>query len=367
MQIEAAVLRDRTSAFCMETVELAGPGRGEVRVRIAGVGFCHTDVLPRTADFMAVPPLVVGHEGAGVVEALGDGVGNDLEVGQPVVLSFDSCGLCENCLVGSPAYCTSFFALNLTGNGGDGTGPITDSGGKAISSRWFGQSSFATHAIVTATNVVPVPRDLPLELLGPLACGVQTGAGSIFNSLGVRAGHTTLVFGAGAVGLSAVMAAKVAGAKRIIAVDLNESRLELAVELGATDVIHGGDTDVARQVRKLTGGGVNAALDTTGQPSVIAAGVDALRPTGTLGLVSAASRNVVLAGSALAAGKTITGILEGDAVPRTFLPLLIDLWSRGLFPFDKLIRTYPMSEIAAAERDCASGLTIKPVLIPRSD
>ncbi|NDV10364.1 NAD(P)-dependent alcohol dehydrogenase [Rhodococcus sp. IEGM 248] len=363
MRIEAAVLRHHDVPFEIETVELADPTGGQLRVRIAGVGFCHTDVLPRDPSFLARPPIVVGHEGAGVVEEVGAGV-TGIEVGDHVLLSFDSCGLCENCAGGHPAYCFAFFARNLAGRGPDGPGPLTDLSGNAISSRWFGQSSLATHAVVSARNVVVVDKDLPLHLLGPLGCGIQTGAGSALIALKVGTGDTFAVFGAGAVGLSAVMAARVVGASRIIAVDLHANRLDLALELGATDVIEGSADDIARQIRKLTGGGVHAALDTTGAPQVIASAIDSLRPTGTVGLVGAATRELVLAPAALAAGKNIMGILEGDAVPQLLLPRLIELWRQDRFPFDRLIRTYPLSEITAAEADAASGATIKPVLLP---
>lgn len=363
MQVHAAVLRDRTAPFVLERVELADPDVGEVLVEIAGTGFCHTDVLPRQDGFLAAPPLIAGHEGAGVVIAVGPGVG-DVAVGSHVLLSFDSCGRCANCAVGRPAYCETFFLRNLSGKAQGGPGPVVDAEGNAVSARWFGQSSFASHAIAGPRNVVVVDEDLPLHLLGPLGCGVQTGAGSVLIALGVEAGSSVAVFGAGGVGLAAVMAARVAGATTIVAVDLYDARLELAQELGATHVLRGDAEDVAGRIRKLTRGGVQYALDTTGAPAVIAAGVDALRPTGTIGLVGAGSRELVLGPSALAAGKNVMGILEGDAVPQVFLPRLIALWRAGQFPFDKLIRTYPLSAVNEAEQDAARGVTIKPVLIP---
>ncbi len=363
MQVHAAVLRERTAPFVVERVELADPGPGQVLVEIAGTGFCHTDVLPRQDGFLAVPPLIAGHEGAGVVTAVGPGV-DEVAVGAHVLLSFDSCGRCTNCAAGHPAYCETFFARNLTGKARGGPGPIVDAEGNPVAARWFGQSSFASHAIAGPRNVVVVDPALPLHLLGPLGCGIQTGAGSVLVALGVEAGTSVAVFGAGGVGLAAVMAARVAGAAAIVAVDLHDARLALAQELGATHVLRGDADDVAGQIRKLTSGGVQYALDTTGAPAVIAAGIDALRPTGTIGLVGAGSRELVLAPSALATGKNVMGILEGDAVPQVFLPRLIALWRAGRFPFDKLIRTYPLSAINEAERDAARGVTIKPVLIP---
>jgi aryl-alcohol dehydrogenase len=366
MLMQAAVLRDRTAPFALECVRIAEPGPGQVLVELAGTGFCHTDVLPRQPGFLAAPPLIAGHEGAGVVTAIGPGV-HDIAVGGHVLLSFDSCGTCANCAAGHPAYCDTFFARNLTGKAGSGPGPVTDAHGEPIAARWFGQSSFATHAIAGPRNVVAVDEDLPLHLLGPLGCGIQTGAGSVLIALGVRAGTSIAVFGAGGVGLAAVLAARVAGASTIVAVDLHSARLELALELGATHVVRSESADVSAQVRKLIRGGAQYALDTTGLPAVIAGAIDALRPTGTIGLVGAVSQDLVLAPAALAAGKKIVGILEGDAVPQVFLPQLIALWQQGRFPFDKLIRTYPLSAINEAERDAANGVTVKPVLIPEGN
>ncbi|MBN9739138.1 MULTISPECIES: NAD(P)-dependent alcohol dehydrogenase [unclassified Pseudonocardia] len=365
MQIEAAVLRSYDRPFVLEQVELPEPGPGQVVVEIAGTGFCHTDVLPRTPGFMAAPPLIAGHEGAGVVTAIGEHAA--VPVGTPVLLSYDSCATCETCLDGHPAYCRQFFRLNMTGRGAKGSPIVRDRGGEAVASRWFGQSSFATHVLAGPRNVVPVAEDLPLHLFGPLGCGIQTGAGSVLIALGVRAGSGVVVYGAGAVGLAAVMAARVAGATTIVAVDLHDARLETALELGATHVVRGNSDTLVEQVVAVTGGGAHYALDTTAVPRIISAGIDGLRPTGTIGLVGAGDQDLVLASSALAAGKNIMGILEGDAVPQLFLPRLIELWRQGRFPFDRLVTTYPLAEIDRAEHDAASGATIKPVLIPGKD
>jgi len=366
MRIQSVVLRERGGPFKIEDVELADPGPDEVLVEIAGTGFCHTDLLPRSHGFMAEPPLILGHEGSGVITAKGAAV-RDVAVGDSVVLSFDHCGTCTACEDGHPAYCRSFWGRNMVGRSKAGGERVLDMAGTPIGAHWFGQSSFASHVVVAARNVVPVPKDVPLELLGPLGCGVLTGAGSVSRVLRVAEGSSTAVFGAGTVGLSAVMAAVAAGADRVIAVDLHRSRLDLALELGATDVVHAAglsSTEIAERVVKLSEGGTHTALDTTGSLPVVAAGVAALRTRGTLGMVSAVKGDIVVSGDALATGKTVTGILAGDAVPRMLIPELIDLWRAGHLPFDRLIRTYPIGDINQAEADMASGLTIKPVLIP---
>ncbi|MCW2888546.1 MAG: aryl-alcohol dehydrogenase [Streptosporangiaceae bacterium] len=361
MLINAAVLRASDAPYTIEQVQLGDPGPGEVLVKIAGAGLCHTDLLGRT-DLVG-KPVILGHEGSGIVEAVGPGV-TGLATGDPVVLSFDSCGGCVNCLAAHPAYCAEFFHRNLTGLATDGSTPATGQDGKPVAARWFAQSSFATHTIATARNVVRVEPGLPLKLLGPLGCGIQTGAGSVLIALGVTAGSSIAVFGTGGVGLAAVMAAKVAGAATIIAVDLHPSRLDLAAELGATHTINGADDDITAQILAITGDGAQYCFDTTGAPAVITAAINSLRPTGTCGLVGIAQGDLVLDPMALAGGRNLMGILEGDAVPQLFIPQLIRLWKQGRFPFDKLITTYPLTQINQAEAATSTGQAVKPVLIP---
>jgi aryl-alcohol dehydrogenase len=355
MRIQAAILRDPAKPFTIEEIELGEPGPGEVLVRVAGAGMCHTDVVLRTAPKLRLP-MVFGHEGSGVVEAVGPGV-RAVAPGDHVVLSYDSCGQCARCLASMAPYCDQFMARNVTGTRIDGTGGATDSAGLPVGARWFGQSSFASHAIATERNVVAVDASLPLEVLGPLGCGLQTGAGSVLIALGVRPATSIAVFGTGAVGLAAVMAARIAGAAEIIAVDLHPVRRDLAVELGATRALDGADPDLAAAV-----GQVDYCFDTTGVPAVVATAVSVLRPGGTCGLVGVGGE-ITLRPEALA-GRNLRYILEGDAVPQQFIPRLIGLWQRGRFPFDRLLRRYPLDEVNDAERDCANGTTIKPILLP---
>ena len=364
MQIEAAVLRAGDAPYAIETVTLRDVRADEVLVRIVGAGMCHTDVIPRAPQTMSPPPIVPGHEGAGVVEAVGAAV-RGVTVGDHVVLSFDSCHACANCLAGHTAYCDTFLFRNLSGRDLDGSTGITGADGGEVLSRWFGQSSFASHCIATERNVVVVDKALPLEKLGPLGCGIQTGAGSILVAMDVQPGTSLVVFGSGAVGLSAVMAGKVAGATTIIAVDLQAHRLELALELGATHTMVGSDTDLVAQIHAVTGGGAQYAFDTTGVPAVMQAALASLRMTGVCGFVGVQQGDLVLDGLALI-GKTVLGILEGGANPQVFIPRLIELWQAGRFPFDRLIEIYPMSRINEAEQSSLAGGTIKPVLIPGS-
>lgn len=362
MQITAAVLRASDGPYSLEAVELADPAADEVLVRVVGAGMCHTDVLPRGEITFSPPPIITGHEGSGVVEAVGSEV-TDVAVGDHVVLSFDSCGACEMCAAGVPAHCETFLMRNLLGRRVDFSTGVTDAAGAEVASRWFGQSSFATHCVATARNVVVVDKSLPLEKLGPLGCGIQTGAGTSLVALDVQPGKSIVVFGAGAVGLAAVMGAAVAEATTIVAVDLHQHRLDLALELGATHVIKGDVADLVAQVHALTGGGAHYAVDTTGVPTVMQNALGSLRLGGVAGFVGVQVADLVLDGAALV-GKTVIGVLEGNTDPQVFIPRMIELWQAGRFPFDRLIEEFPLAEIDEAERASLEGRVIKPVLRP---
>jgi aryl-alcohol dehydrogenase len=361
VKITAAVLRAQDQPYSIEQVELADPRPDELLVRLVATGMCHTDVLPRGADTISPPPIICGHEGAGVVEAVGADV-TGIEVGDHVVLSFESCGACEACLAHRPFACEEFLLRNLLGRRADFSTGVTDSAGQEIPSRWFGQSSFATHAVATARNAVVVDKALPLEKLGPLGCGIITGAGSVLNALDVQAGRSLVVFGVGAVGLSALMAGVVAGAEPIVAVDLHDARLELARELGATHTVRGDAPDLLEQLQAISGVGAHYAVDTTGVPAVSRNAMACLRLGGTGALVGAQLADLVLDVLAVV-GKRAVWVLEGDADPKTFIPRLIELWQAGRFPFDRLIEEFPLAEIDEAEAASLSGRVIKPVLV----
>ncbi|MFF2026346.1 NAD(P)-dependent alcohol dehydrogenase [Streptomyces sp. NPDC058171] len=363
-RFEAAVLRSSEGRFAIEEVILtAGPSAGEVLVEIAGCGMCRTDLALRRAPGGPLLPAVLGHEGAGVVvETSGPPTG--LREGDHVVLSFDSCGHCRNCLRGAPAHCDSFASLNLFGGRAESAARFTDAAGRALAPRWFGQSSFAAYAVVPARNAVRVDPSLPVELLGPLGCGFLTGAGAVLHSFAIGPGDTLAVFGAGAVGLAAVMAATASGALTV-AVDRHPGRLALAERFGATP-LHASSADLPGRIRHLTDGGAQFALDTTACAPLINDALRALRPTGHLGLVARLHTPLPLAPGTLDRGRSMSHVCEGDAVPGLLIPRLIGLWRAGRFPFDELIRTYPLTDINEAERDCAAGRVVKPVLLPRA-
>jgi aryl-alcohol dehydrogenase len=352
----AAVLRDPSGGYSIEDLRIEEPRADEVLVRLVASGHCHTDVAARS--FVALP-MILGHEGAGVVEAVGGAV-RSVAVGDHVVLSFAYCGSCEACTGGHPASCQRFAPMNISGGRRDGSSPVSTATGEPVGARFFGQSSFASRCIAGEHNVVKVDASLPLDVLAPLGCGLQTGAGSVLNVLRPGRGGSIAVYGVGAVGLAAIMAAGIEGCDTIVAVDRHESRLKLAAELGATHCITSGP-ELANDVRDASGGdGVSRSLDTTGVGAVLAAALDGLAEGGTLGTVAASDPGPEPTG-----GRSVIGIIEGDAVPQTFIPTLIEHWSAGRFPFDRLTTTFALDEIDQAESAGLAGEVIKPVLLTR--
>ncbi len=361
MQIRAAVVRAGSAVPGFETVELESPRAGEVLVRIAAVGVCHTDIRVAHRESFA-RPIVLGHEGAGVVEAVGEGV-DDLKAGDRVAMSYAFCGQCAVCGHGAPAYCLHTLQLNFAGRREDGSTPLSSAGEPLA--HFFGQSAFATHAVCAARSVVRAPGDMPFELLAPLGCGVQTGAGAMLNSLEVQPGQAVAVFGTGSVGLSAVMAARAVGAGPIIAVDVNAARLALARELGADAAIDASAGDPVEQVKALTGGlGADLVLNTTDRPEVYLQGIAALAPLGTFGFVTSPGAELPLNLSPiLLGGRRIRGIVQGDSRPREFIPRLMDLWRDGRFPIERLVTTYRFDQLPQAMADSEAGVAVKPVLL----
>jgi len=360
MKMLGAISRPKTAAPIIETLDLDEPRAGEVLVRLVATGICHTDI---TVHGRAMEGgIVLGHEGAGVIERVGPGV-SCLKPGDHVVLSYSFCGHCAPCLRGDHSYCDEVMARNFGGLRADSTSALSLNG-KPVMARFFGQSSFAQYAIAEEGSVVKVGKDVPLELLGPLACGLMTGAGAVLNAFKLRPGQSIAVFGAGSVGLAAVMAARIAGASRIIAIDKVGSRLEMARELGATETIEPARGDSAAAVRALSPGGVDFSLNTTTAPAIFSAALDCLAQQGTMGVVTSSTETPWTPdmGAFLRGGRRMRAILMGDATPTTFIPLLIDFYRQGRFPFDKIIKFYPFEEIAQAFADSEAGKTIKPVL-----
>jgi aryl-alcohol dehydrogenase len=365
MEITAAVVREQGGQFSIERLELDAPRHNEVRVRLVATGICHTDALVRDGIYPTPLPAVLGHEGAGVVEEIGDSV-TSVAPGDHVVLAAAYCGHCVRCRQGEMAYCENLFAADFGGRRADGTTALT-SEGKAISSHFFGQSSFATYANVVEESVVKVDPTVPLEHLGPLGCGLNTGAGTVLNELQPPIGSSLAVFGVGAVGDAAIMAARVAECRIVVAIDIHDSRLDLARELGATHTINSATEDVAARLQEISGGtGIDYVVDTTGRPELLRQAADAIAIRGTVALVGAAkpgTEAVFEIGSSLVKGWTFKTVVQGSSVPQVFIPRMIQLWQEGRFPFERLVRNYTLDEINQGFADSKSGETVKPVII----
>lgn len=369
MQIKAAVARYPHGDFTMETLELDEPREDEILVRIEAVGLCHTDIVFRDMETAVTLPAVLGHEGAGIVERVGAGV-SKVKPGDKVLLTFHSCGACDRCTASLSAYCRHLPELNFIGQRTDGSHAL-HKGDEPVASNFFGQSSFATHALAYQRNVVKIAPELSSATYAPLGCGVQTGAGAIMNSLDCVAGSTLAIIGAGTVGLSAVMAGAVRKCAKIIAIEPKAERRALALELGATHAIDPFTEAVAERVREIVPLGVDYVLDTSGAVPALEAALDYLGSHGVVGLVGVPSiadaRYSLPIATAITFGFSIKGIIEGDSEPDIFIPELIDLHRRGDFPFDRMITTYSLDDINDAVRDQHDGLCVKAVLVPATD
>lgn len=364
MQIHAAVLDEVGGPWHLRDVELDEPRAGEVLVRIVASGMCHTDLSVRDG-YMPFPlPGVLGHEGAGVVERVGPTV-TKVRPGDHVVLTYPYCGECPNCLQGRPTYCPRTQDWILSGTGAREASELR-ANGMTLGANFMGQSSFATHTVVPVNSVIKIREDVPLELLAPLGCGFQTGAGSVLRALQIPFGSSLAVFGTGSVGLAAVMAAAASGVGRIVAVDINADRLDLATTLGATDRVNPADGDPVQAILELTDGlGVEYSLWAIGLPEIIHQAVGCLTQTGTCGLLGIApmGAKIDLEIHPLVMGRTIRGILAGDTVYEVLIPQLIELFAQGRFPFDRLVERYAFDQINQAAKDIENGRVVKPVLV----
>lgn len=364
MKIKAAVTYSKGAPYQIEEVELAPPKAHEILVKITACGVCHTDEAVQN-QFIPVPlPAVLGHEGCGVVEAVGPGV-TEFQPGDRVGISFGSCGHCHNCMTAHQHACENFNAINFGGVQPDGTTRLSTLDGKPLST-FFGQSSFATYAVVNEASAVKVQYDdLELALVGPMGCGIQTGAGAVLNRLRPEFGSSIAVFGCGTVGMSAIMAAKIAGCEKIIAVGGNPKSLQLALELGATHTVNRKETeDIVGTIRnEITSGGVNYAIDTSGAADFVKKALASVRFMGTCVVLGATGDVTInIQNELMGDAKSLIGIVEGDSIPKLFIPKLLDYYKKGMFPFDRLIKFYPFEQINEAFAASHSGDCIKAVL-----
>lgn len=367
MEITAAVVESTGAPFHVETLEVDDPGPGEALVRLVATGICHTDLITRTGDLPMPFPGVLGHEGAGEVVAVGDGV-RDVAIGDRVVLGWPSCGRCRNCLDGEPRYCLRLGEAVCGGarlhGPSAGRSALRRPDGSSVHSHFFGQSSFATHSLAWADDLVVVPPSAPLELLGPLACGISTGAGAVFHTVRPKPGDSLVVYGVGAVGLSAVMAAALSPATTIVAVDVVPGRLDLARELGATHTVDSRSEDPVARVLDICGGPATASLECTGIISVVRQAADSVGMLGTCVLIGGAPAGAELTLDHLTTlwGKRVVGTLGGSGRSRVLIPALLELQAQGRFPFERLATFFDFADLDSAIEAASRGTVVKPIL-----
>ena len=370
-KVQAAVARDSASPFAVQDLYLREPAVNELRIRIVATSVCHTDIMTKQESLCSFP-IVLGHEGAGVVDAIGAKV-HGFEIGDHVVLSYDSCGECAACSADKPSYCARHGELNFAGVRPDGnkTHRSANSESADVFGSFFQQSSFATYALSHERNTIKVDKSLPLEKLAPLGCGVQTGAGTVLNTLQVETDASLVVFGCGCVGLSAIMAARLVGARNIIAVDINTDRLQTATTLGATASVAPDDfADAAalvEHIKSIAGAdGCQYAIDTTGIPAVLRQAFDCCGARGTTAMIAPGvpGTEVSIEMLGLLPGKSLRGVVQGDSDSQGFIPQLIGLWQDGKFPFDQLITEYHgIEQLDNAANAMRRGEVIKPVVV----
>lgn len=373
MEIRAAVLRASglprpyadSRPLTIETVRLDPPGPGEARVAIKAAGLCHSDLSVVDGNRPRPLPMALGHEAAGVVEALGPGV-DDLKVGDRVVMVFmPSCGHCAPCATGRPALCEPGAAANGRGELLTGGRRLRD--GASELNHHLGCSAFAERAVVSRRSLVRVPDDLPFEHAALFGCAVLTGVGAVVNTAGVRPGQSVAVVGLGGVGLASVLGALAAGAGPVVAVDLSDDKLALARSLGPVETVNAGDADAVDQVRAVTGGGAEVALEMAGSVRALEAAWKMTRRGGltvTAGLPPPDAALAVNVVSLVGEERTLKGSYIGTCVPSRDVPRFVDMFRRGLLPVDRLLtRTIRLDQINAALDELADGRTVRTVVV----
>lgn len=367
-RVAAAVVDAIGEPFTLAELEIDAPRADEALVRIDAVGVCHADIQARTGALPVPAPLVAGHEGTGTVEEVGGSV-TAMRPGDRVVLTFDSCGRCGRCRAGVPSQCDHFVSRNFTaGTREDGTARLRR-GSDPVNGNFFGQSAFASYALVNERNAVVVDSDLPPHLLAPFGCAVQTGAGSVLNVLAPAATAPVVVIGAGAVGLSAVMTAALED-RTVVAVDTRDSRLDLALKVGATHVVNASRDAADEAVRSILGGGAPYMLESSGSPAALRDGVRALATGGTIAVVGTAQVGATIPLDVMDlvnGSKRLVGVVEGSSRPHELIPRLVAMAERGDLPVERFVTTFPLNDVAAWSKAAESGEVVKPVLLPTAE
>lgn len=362
---KAAVCREINQPVVVEEIEVESPRRGEVMIKLAACGVCHSDYSVTTGTIPFPPPVVLGHEGAGIVVEVGEGV-SGLAAGDAVVSSFVSmCGKCRYCQTGRPQLCDQAAKAAYTLP--DGTLRTRDLRGNPLNI-FSGCGVMAEYATLHTDNVVKIDKDIPLDRAALVSCGVMTGVGAVVNTARVEAGSVAVVFGAGGVGLNAIQGCALAGAAMIVAVDTSDAKLAMARTFGATHVLNAKtEENVVKALRKLTGGGADYAFECVGYGEIAAQAYGCLRKGGTAVVVGVASQKdttTVRTASLTFEEKTLTGSYFGSARPREDFPRLLALYRNKRLKLDELItRTYTIDEAPQAFADLASGKNARGVIV----
>lgn len=362
--MKAAVLWDKQHLTIENDVELRDPGATEVTVRMVATGVCHTDLTVFNGAFPVPLPVVLGHEGAGVIESVGAEV-HDLAPGDHVVLAVTvGCGHCFQCRAGSPGLCESNLPKVLAGTLLDDTARLAHQGTGLH--HMFCQSSFAEFAVVPVRAAVKVRKDAPLDVIGLLACGAMTGIGAVMNRARVRPGESVVILGVGGVGLGALLGAKVSGAYPIIAADRSDDALRFAAELGATHTVNSATTDLVETVHSLTGRGADHAFDIVGAAGTIEACLESVRAGGQVVAVgnAEATNTATVPIMSLLFERRLTGSYIGSADPHRDIPRLVDLFMDGRLPLDRLVtRRYDLDHLSQAFEDLEAGHVGRGVIV----
>jgi Zn-dependent alcohol dehydrogenase len=370
--MRAAVLRRAGTGVEVEDVDLDAPHPGEVRVRVEAAGVCHTELHYISGDIPCPLPVVLGHEGVGVVEEVGTGVA-DIVTGERVAFTWrPRCGECEYCVTGRPVMCVYGRVQASTGGLMDGTSRLHR--GNEEVHHFLGVSCFAERAVVSRRAVVPIAVDIPAAIAAVVGCAVLTGVGAVFNvaaQQGSIAGHPLVVLGAGGVGLSAVMGAHLLGAAPLVAVDVSAEKLQLARRLGATEVVDASrvlEEEVAGTVHELTRGGAEVAVEAVGSASTLRQAFEALKPGGTViavGLSSVKAEASVPLNALVQQQKRLVGSLYGSSNPAVDLPRLLELYRTGQLPLEQLVgKTYPLEDLRTAYDRLRGGAVGRAIIDP---
>ncbi|MDA1001706.1 MAG: Zn-dependent alcohol dehydrogenase, partial [bacterium] len=346
--MRAAILREVGKPLSVEEIEVDPPREGEVLVKMAAAGVCHSDYHAMNGELPAPMPIILGHEGSGVVEEVGPGV-TSLKKGDHVVSVWRySCGHCEYCITARPALCGDGWKMRSEGVLSDGTRRFRQ--GKSEISHHLGVSTFSEYSVMSEKSALKIREDMPLDKAAVVSCAVITGVGAVLNGANIRPGESIAIFGAGGIGLNAVQGALLAGAEPIIAVDLMQNKLEMAKKFGATHLINASDEDPIKRIREITGGkGVHCAIEAIGIPEVTAQAFESLRSGGTavmIGITSPTSKTAIPTLSLVTQEKKLVGSIYGSSVPRFMVPRLIELYMAGKLNLDDLLtRSYPLDQI----------------------